>query len=234
MLVVIASVHDQTARALIDRWRVQEAYLLTCEDLSVMGWRHQLGAADVSTAVIHGRVLPTGRITGVLTRLPCVDERELIHIVPDDRAYVAAEMTAFLTSWLSGLTCPVLNRPTPACLMGPSWRREQWVYAAGQLGIAVSPVRRWATLAGDCGSEAPACSAITLTVVGDHCFGEADGTLAAKARRLAVAAKVGLLAVHFSGPQPGASLLSADLWPNVSSPDIADAILEYFSERARC
>lgn len=232
MLVVIANRHDQAARALIDRWSAQEGHLLTCEDLSVAGWRHLLGAADVSTSVISQRVIPTDEIAGVLTRLPCVDAGDLTHIVPADRSYVAAEMTAFLTSWLSTLTCPVLNRPTPDCLMGPSWRREQWVYVAGQLGIPVAPVRRRATLAGDFVSEAPECA--TLTVVGERCFGRAEGTLAAQAKRLAAVARVGLLAVHFSGPETGASLIGADLWPDISAPDIADAILEYLCRSPRC
>jgi hypothetical protein len=50
-------------------------------------------------------------------------------------------MKAFLLSWLSQLNCLVLNRPTPLCLSGPSWRPEQWTYAAAQLGIPVQPLR---------------------------------------------------------------------------------------------
>jgi hypothetical protein len=42
MLVVVASRYDETARSLVDRWAKQEARLLTCEDLSVVGWRHSL------------------------------------------------------------------------------------------------------------------------------------------------------------------------------------------------
>jgi hypothetical protein len=234
MLVVIASIYDRNARALIDRWSAQEAHLLTCKDLSVVGWHHHLGVADVSTAVLGGQVIPIGRITGVLTRLPCVDAGELTHITPADRHYVAAEMTAFLASWLSGLTCPVLNRPTPACLMGPSWRREQWVHAAVQLGIPVVPVHRRAALTDGLPAEALEPHAITITVIGDRCFGEADRALMAQAQRLATAAGVGLLAAHFSGPQGGASLLGADLWPDISCAAIADAILEYLREGPRC
>src|SRR5262245_56122259 len=234
MLVVVASTHDQVARALINRWSAQGAHLLTCKDLSVVGWQHPVGVADVSTAVIGGQVIPSGRITGILTRLPCVDAGELTHIVPADRPYVAAEMNAFLASWLSGLTCPVLNRPTPACLMGPSWRREQWVHAADQLGIPIVPVRRRAALTGGAPAEAWEPQAITITVIGDRCFGGADRALTAQAQRLAAAASVGMLAVHFSGAQAGASMLGADLWPDISCAAIADAILEYLCEGPRC
>ena len=55
---------------------------------------------------------------------------------------VAAEAMAFLASWLYGLTSPVLNRPTPVCLMGPNWRQEQWVHAAAQIGIPIHPIYR--------------------------------------------------------------------------------------------
>ena len=40
MLLVIASRHDQVASALIDQWSRHEADLLTCEDLSLVGWHH--------------------------------------------------------------------------------------------------------------------------------------------------------------------------------------------------
>jgi hypothetical protein len=234
MLVVIASRHDETSRTLTDRWRAQNAHLLTCEDLSLVGWRHHLGIAEFSTAVINGRVVATEEITGVLTRLPCVNEHELTYIVPADRAYVAAEMTAFLAAWLSGLACPILNQPTPTCLIGPNWRPEQWVHAAARLGIPVCPVRRRVALTADFSAEVPERRHATITIVGDRCFGEVDGALAAQARRLAAAAKVDLLAVHFSGPEAGARMLSADLWPDISSPDIADAILDYLSGGPRC
>ena len=107
--------------------------ILTCEDLSAPGWRHRLGGA--STAVIGGETVPAAGIRGVLIRRSHMLEWEPEHIVPGDRAYVAAEMTAFLRSWLSGLGCPVLNRPAPTCLSGPGWCREQWVQTAARLGI---------------------------------------------------------------------------------------------------
>jgi len=110
MLVVVASHYDEAARSLVDRWANQEARLLTCEDLSVVGWRYSMSGKDEvssslldSTAVVDGQVVGVEEISGVLTRLPCVFEQELLHIVPDDRAYIASEMNAFLISWLSEL-----------------------------------------------------------------------------------------------------------------------------------
>jgi len=103
----------------------------------VAGWRQSLGGVDGDAAVVEGKRVPQKEITGVLTRLPCVFEQELVDITPDDRRYVAAEMTAFLLFWLSRLKCPVLNRPTPTCLSGPYWRREKWIHVAARVGIPV-------------------------------------------------------------------------------------------------
>jgi hypothetical protein len=203
-------------------------------DLSVVGWRHHLPASEPSKAVVSRRVVATGEITGVLTRLHCVDENELHHIVPEDRAYVSAEMTAFLVSWLSGLTCPVLNRPSPTCLAGPSWRPERWVHAAAQLGIPVCPVRRDATLTPEAWKEVHRGPLSTVTVVGDRWFGGIDHTLGIQARCLAKAAGVDLLAAYFEATESGCTLLGADVQPDVSSPEVADAILEYLTADSRC
>src|SRR5262245_56509315 len=214
MLIVIASRHDATARALVAHWMAHDVVLLTCEDLSMIGWRHYLSAVEASTAIVGGREVPVGTITGVLTRLQYINEVELPHIVPADRDYVAAEMTAFLVSWLSRLDCPILNRPMPPCLIGPNWRPAQWVYTAARLGMPVQTWHRRAALSADASSELTAGSTATVTVVGDCCFGPVAEPLMAQALSLARTAGVGLLAVHFSGNEAGASFLGADLIPD--------------------
>ena len=233
MLVIVASRHDGVARTLTNQWAAHDAALLTCEDLATAGWRHPLGVTERSTAVVGGRVVAVEEITGVLTRRPYVIEQELGHIVPADRAYVAAEMTAFLLSWLSVLECPVLNRPTPSGLSGPNWWPEQWTYAAARLGLPVRPVRRRSVLPANVAAEATDPPPVTVTVVGGRCFGSVDEALAAQAQHFAKAVGVDLLAVQFSGNEPGADFLGANLWPDASSPEIADAILEYLSEGDR-
>ncbi len=100
-MLIVASRRDRQARDLVERWSDNGARLLTCEDLWVAGWRYLLGDPENSTLVIGGRSIAAGEITGVLTRLPYVSERELFRIVREDRRYVAAEMTAFL-----GRGCP--------------------------------------------------------------------------------------------------------------------------------
>jgi hypothetical protein len=229
VLVVVASRLDEGAEKLVAR--CADARVLTCEDLSVAGWRHHPGDPTISTAVIGGEVVPAAGIGGVLIRRARVLEWELDHMVPQDRAYVAAEMTAFLRSWLSDLTCPVLNRPTPNCLSGPGWCREQWVRVAARLGVPFRPVRWRVGSTAEIPGDEPV---VTATVVGGRCLGATDRASAGWALRLARAAGVDLLDVHFGEAGTGLELLGADPWPDVSSPEVADAVLGYLSEGRRC
>ena len=235
MLVVVAGRRDSAARGLVARWSPHDAALLTADDLSVAGWRYHVGAARSGAAVVDGQVVPAGDVTGVLVRLPGVSAADLPHVHPDDRDYVAAEMTAFLAAWLGRLDCPVVNRPAPGCLAGPAWRHKQWVHIAARSGLAVQPVRRRATLEqGVCSPAAGGPDSTVVTVVGERCLGSADPGLAAQARRLAGAAGVELLAVSFDGPQPGASFIGASLWADVAAPEVADAIGAYLCRPRRC
>ena len=228
MIIVIASCYDQGARTVAARWGTDRAAVLTCADLSVPGWRHYSATPGTSVAVVSGRAVPVEDITGVVTCLPSVSELELLHIVPAERAYVAAEMTAFLLSWLSALTCPVVNRPSAVCLCGPFWRPEQWAHAASRAGMRVQPVSRRVALTAE--ATPAAAESITVTVVGERCFGQADPAVMAGVRRLARAAGVDVLAVQVSGPEPSATFLGADLCPDLTSADTADAVLEHLEE----
>lgn len=242
MLVVVASPWDEAARALVERWEPHGAGLLTVDDLSRAGWRHYLEDPYRSRAVIDGRVVETGDISGVLIRLPAVTEQELPKIVAEDRAYAAAEMTAFLTYWLSTLKCPVLNQPSPSCLCGPSWWPEQWTQVASRLGLPVAPRRRYTPPFAEGISAAmdePLFSftdahagAVQMTVIGDRCIGAGDEDLARQARLLATAAGVDLLAVVFSGPEAGSQFVDAHLWVDVSDEAVEESLLNYFSSHA--
>ncbi|HEV2962494.1 MAG TPA: hypothetical protein VG649_11755 [Candidatus Angelobacter sp.] len=228
MLVVLTNQQDEAAINLANRWKSQDVYVLTPEGLSVSGWRYEM-PSGCSRAVIGGREIAPEEITGVLTRMPCVSEQDLDHFMPDDRAYAASEMTAFLLAWLSGLTCPMLNRPVPGCLSGPSLRTEQWVRLAGRLGIPACPVHRKTPQ-----DSTPPLPTAEVVVIGDRCVGAVDPVLAGHARMLAQAAGVELLLVYFSSPKRGGRLVNASLWPDLWQSDVVDAILDYFQRRAKC
>jgi hypothetical protein len=234
VFVVLASRDDAAARSLVARWQQHGAGLLTCADLSVPGWRLELGTDGVgrSTAVVDGRVLASEQIHGVLTLLPCVFPHELPQIVPGDRDYVAQEMTAFLLAWLTGLECPVLNRPNATSLAGPSWPAERWCHLARRAGLRAAPLRRQTTaVPGDAVLPAPPAAA-TVTVVGDRWIGDVPPDLAAHARRLAGAAGADLLTVVFDRADADASVLLADPRPPVADERVADAILALLHQAA--
>jgi hypothetical protein len=231
VLLIFANRQDEAAMSLADRWRSQDAHVVTPQDLSVRGWHYAMppSPADLR-GVVNDREICSADIDGVLIRMPCVSEQDLPHFKEPDRAYAAAEMTAFLLAWLSGLDCPLLNRPTPGCLSGPAWRAEQWVHFAAHLGIPVSPVRR-SVPEQTTGFDSPAAEVV---VVGDRCLGTVDPILADRARLLAKAAGLDLLLVYFTGPDAAGRFLNASLWPDLWNPAIADAILDYLQGRARC
>lgn len=227
MLVVLASRYDRTSAELVAGW-AGDASLLTCQDLSASGWRYSPGG-EVRASVIGGRLVATDEINGVLTRLPSVWESELESIVPGDRSYVAAEMTAFLSAWLSDLPCPVLNRPAPMGLMGPYWRRERWVLTAAQLGMPVVPAHR-SVPATDIRSHDDLWSgAATVNVIGQHCLGQADESLFNWAVALAEAAGVSLLRARFASGEANAAFLDADYEVDVVEPEVSAAILKHLA-----
>ena len=74
---------------------------------------------------------------------------------------------------------------------------------------------------------------VAVTVVGDEWFGAVEPSLAAQAKRLARAAGVDLLEVRFSGGELGSHFVSANLWPDLSPPRVADSVLEYLRSGSR-
>jgi hypothetical protein len=232
MLVIVASNADAIAQRLLARWHLQNAKLLTSYDLSSPGWVHSPNNTNRSCAVISGNRVDSREIVGVLNRLPIVLEDELSHIAEEDRAYVAAEMNAFLLSWMTSLSCPLLNRPTPNCLLGPSWRTEEWVLTAARLGIPVCSVTRRSS--GKDNFDMPIYTDTEVTVIGDCCFGTADSVLIAASRSLAGAAGVSMLSVCFREIEGANRFLGASLQVDLSRVEIADAVLDYFTGARPC
>ena len=174
MLIILTKRDDEEAGWLAERWRDRDAVVVSAGNLSQSGWAHYVGAPQFSTLRIGGQELREDEIEGVLVRIASIGTEDLPHIVEADRSYVAAEMTAFLRAWLSGLPCPVLNRPTAQNLGGPAFRHEQWVQFAIRHGIPAVPVRRDTRAIGASVNQDSGCE---ITVIGDACFGDGDTTL---------------------------------------------------------
>jgi hypothetical protein len=230
VLVVLAGREDLPARRLVAGWP-GTARVLTCRDLCRPGWRYRPGRRD-GTAVIDGESVEVAEVEGVLTRLPAAMPWELREIDGKDRHYVASEMNACLVAWLSELECPVLNRPAPWSLMGPPWTPERWTLEARRLGIPVVEVRSVvadlpATALPVAESPAPESGRdiTSVTVVGRRVIGDTTGIRGDAALRLAGAAGVQLLRVHFvadEGQRP--RFAAADFWLDLDDARVAAAL----------
>jgi hypothetical protein len=233
VLVVVASRLDMAATRFVAANADSGVLLMTPADLSQQGWKFHLGGPMGSTAVVAGRPIKATAIAAVMTRLPAVSDHDLPHIVPSERAYVAAEMNAFLLAWLTSLTCPLLNRPTPQCLSGPLWRQEKWVLTANRLGIPSRPVARQVPSNELIGAASSEPAGTTIAVIGRKHVGAGDGVLVKRAHALAEAAAVDLLAVQFDGDGPDARFVDANLWPDLGDDNIAEAVIALMLERTR-
>jgi hypothetical protein len=228
VIAVLAGPRDLPARRFVQRWRAQGARLITLADLSHAGWCHHVGDSGPERAVSSLESIPTGALHGVLNRIPGIAAADLPHVAEPDREYVAAEMGAFLLAWLTRLPCPVVNQPAPNALMGGAHAPEGWAALAAREGLRLSwtrqsyprPVAPW-----------PAEAAL-VTVLGKRTFGDVAPALAEQARRLAARAGVELLAVGFDDTGPDAAFVGAHLWPDVSQPDLAEALLKRFEAPA--
>jgi hypothetical protein len=220
VIVVVASCHDVRAQNILAQWGPQRARMLTVEDMCISGWSLSVPSTDCGTSVIGGQIVRPADINGILTLRPCIFPQELQTIRSDDRAYVAAELTAFLLVWLTAQSCPVLNRPTASCLAGPNWQPEQWTQAAAALGIPVRASRRRVP-----GGAAPnEEETIEIIAAGERCVGSDDPTLKTWTRQLAREAGVELLSARFS--RRNSCFLSAHPWPALTDSAILAAVRE--------
>lgn len=188
--MILASAHDRDAHSIRTAWAPQ-AVLLTPRDLSTPGWRLVIAEPGEGRWACQGVVRPDGAITAVLTRLVQVDPLELDWIQPARRRFVAAEMTAFLLAWLEGLSCPVIDRPSPGCLCGRNWGWPHWAHLATGLGIPVHDQGQ--VQGGTCLVSMIGGTAIGTDGIGDESLAEAA---ASWVRQLCAAAGQELASFH--------------------------------------
>jgi hypothetical protein len=209
MLLVLASECDWRGPLLCERWASAGARLMTPRDLQRSGWRHEPARPLDGIAVAGGNPLRVRDVAGVCTLLPCVTEADVTGVRAADRAYVAGEMTAFLCAWLDALDCPLINRPTPACLCGPAWGPDRWRHAAKAAGLATAE------------GTGPG-----VVVVGRHVFGSEHPAQAAVARTLARANGLALLRVTLTGAPDAPDVAGGEVWLDARDGEIADAARE--------
>jgi hypothetical protein len=167
--------------------------------LSAPGWAHDPDEPGEDRLVADGVIGPARQLTAVITALDAVAPSDLPHVVAGDRGFVAAEMTAFLRSWLRTLACPVLDRPTVLALSGSAGDRTLWSRAAAELGI---PDRQ--------ATPAPRTRTRAVTVIAGRVIGPAPEPAAAAALSLTRAA--GVTAAHLTFTDDGHLCGGAPWW----------------------
>jgi hypothetical protein len=230
MRLILAHRHDMAARELAARWG-DDVILLTPADLHTE--RLLLTVSQRGRARAELRSRPP--VTAVLSRLGGVGPVDLDHVAPQDLAYAATELDAFLRAWLLAWPGPVVNRPTATCLNGPGWRPEQWSLAAAAVGLTIRPVQRLVATAPTSRSQltpdraVAACARsngdpVRVTVVGNRWFGPVPGDLG---RRLCALARMADCTLIEAIVDSGGTVLHASAWPDVSAPDVADALVPF-------
>ena len=230
MILLVASQFDHQAFRLAGNWAGRDACLMTAQDLSRAGWSFSPSVMGQWRGLAGDRMFDAGTLTGVLNCLSEVDESELSHIDAEDRVYVAAEMNAFLLSWETQLSCPVINRPSPNSLLGPAWSMEKWVLTAGALGIPTLPVNRCSGKKKHTPTDVQ--QARSVTVVGDYVVAE-SGELGARAKSLARAAGVTVATFQFSSSAIS-EFVGISLRADLRNEAVADALLRCFEGSAAC
>ncbi|MBN3817314.1 hypothetical protein G3N57_12145 [Paraburkholderia sp. Se-20369] len=98
-------------------------------------WEHRVDDTGVCTHVRmhdHGTL---GEPAVIFNRIVQLEGFPLQRSVTEDRDYAHAEMAALLLSWLAGVQCPVINRPSPVGLAGSVNRPLVWQKLAQKAGL---------------------------------------------------------------------------------------------------
>jgi hypothetical protein len=164
-------------------------------------WVHRLTADGVSTDIelADGRRVVSTEVRGVLNRLAGPFGPDL-RFTAADRDYARHEMTALVTSWLTALDCPVLNRPPGHGVSGP-WRHvSEWRALAVRSGLPIVPYQCTGsgTPAEDPWGPLPPGGVLTTTlIVGDAMVDPPPASLVDGCRRLTRLADADLLGLTF-------------------------------------
>jgi hypothetical protein len=179
--------------------------LVTADDLALADyWEHRIAGGRASIRIRVGNLdIDCAQLRGVFNRLYTVPIPHWRSAEQSDRDYVQQELVALFLSWLHGLACPVVNRPTPQGLCG-QWRCEsEWVWLAHQAGLPAAPYRQSANdrineMKGERRLIPAGAPVQTVIVAGEAAAGAtAPPAVIAACRRLAAIAGTELLGVDF-------------------------------------
>lgn len=215
MILVVAGRGARRPLGLAGGAAAADLTVLEPSGLSVPGWAHDPEAPGDDRMALGGEVFPASRLTAVITAIDAVRPFDLPHVRTEDRAFVAAEMTAFLRSLLVGLACPVIDRPVATALSGPAGDSAVWWRAACALGI---PDHRR--------NPVPRLRSHAVTVAGGRVVGPAPEPAAAVALALAAAAGVTAARLTISDDPHEPALCDAVPWWHAPSPPVLRALLE--------
>jgi hypothetical protein len=226
-VLVLAAEDDDPARMLAVRLG-ESALAAGPQDLSRPGWTYARNPSLRTGVARHGR-FRADDLTAVISLISAIQPLSLSHIGPSDREYVAAEMTAFLRAWLTGLPCPVINPPTATCLSGPALTAHQWVAMCTRLSIPTYPAQLTVPAIPN---DRPTASACRVTV----CRGTATATkpchavLLEHSRRLAAQVRAEWLTVTFDGHHEQAAVCHVETWPDLADPGTREILVHALTD----
>jgi len=138
VIVIIGSRHDALAAELLACWPA--AALCSAEDLLSPGWVWRLGGADAARRwVVQGRVVDDDEVSGVFVRRSAVFAGELAGVHPDDRAYMAAEATAFVSALLARTRARRAQPLIDGAYGDEVLRAERLAQAARRAAVVLAP-----------------------------------------------------------------------------------------------
>ena len=184
MIVVVGSSHDSVATDLVALW--PQAALCSAEDLVSPGWVWRHAQPASRTWIVDKKQIADDQVTGVFVRRASVYTEELMTTHPDDRAYLASEIHAFLVFVLAATSARVVNPIDEGAFGEAALRPHRWTQLALQLGIPLRPLRVTSE-----GRRPIRYRTFTVEVVGDEVFGDAPARLRESARCLAQALEIG-------------------------------------------
>ncbi len=146
--------------------------LCSADDLTSPGWEWSLGRPGKNCWVAGGARIADADVTGVLVRRTRVYPEELTRTHADDRDYLAAETTAFLSFVLSHTGARVVNPVQDGAFGEDAIRTERWMQAAREMRLEVAPLRLSRATAGTLTTPATVAE-----IVGTEAFHDAPRPL---------------------------------------------------------